>query len=315
VGSASGARTLIRFGALAAALSLSPISPLLLVLIPLGLMLVALRPDDVLALVVGIVLLGLAFLPAGGPRSTDWFAQRAWPMLLGAGFIGGTLVLGRATLLQRSLAAVSIAVLAVVAAGALRPTVVVGLDEWMTGQIQLAAIVLIQWSNAAGGRPEVAEPLTRAVMRWTDFQQQVYPALLALASLPALALGWYLFGRLTGKPETPAPVREFRFDDHLVWLFVAGLALFVLPVGPLLTRVGANAALFMAALYVVRGAAVITWLLRESGATPWTWLLLALAALLLYPMVLGAAFVFGIGDTWLDIRERIRSRRSPPVAR
>lgn len=292
---------------------MSPISPLLLVLIPLGLMLVALRPDDALALVVGIVLLGLAFLPTGEPRGTEWFAQRAWPMLLGAGFVGGTLVIGRATLLQRSLAAVSIAVLAVGAAGALRPSVVIGLDEWMTGQIQLAAVVLIQWSSAAGSRPEVAEPLTRAILRWTDFQQQVYPALLALASLPALALGWYLLGRLTGKPETPAPVREFRFDDHLVWLFVAGLALFVLPAGALLTRVGANAALFMAALYVVRGAAVITWLLREGGATPWTWLLLGLAALLLYPMVLGAAFVFGIGDTWLDIRGRIRSRR-PPLA-
>jgi hypothetical protein len=109
-------------------------------------------------------------------------------------------------------------------------------------------------------------------------------------------------------------VREFRFDDHLVWLFVAGLAMFVLPVGGLLTRIGANAALFMAALYVVRGAAVITWLLRESGATMWAWMLLALAALLLYPMVLGAAFVFGIGDTWLDVRGRIRSRRSPPAA-
>lgn len=305
--------SLIRFGALAAALSVSPISPLLLVLIPLGLMLVAMRPDDVLALVTGLVLLGLAFMPASEPRTTEWFAQRSWPMLLGAGFVGGSLLLRRATLLQRSLTAVLVAILAVVAAGAFRPSVVVGLDEWMKGQIQLAAVVLLQWSHAAGARPEVAEPLTRTILRWTQFQQQVYPAMLALASLPALALGWYLLGRLTGRPESPGPVREFRFDDHLVWLFVLGLALFVLPAGDLLTRVGANAALFMAALYVVRGAAVITWLLREGGATAWAWLLLALAGLLLYPMVMGAAFVIGIGDTWLDIRGRVRRRRQPPA--
>ena len=53
--------TLIRFGVLLLALSLSPVSPMVLVLVPLALMLIALRPDNVVALVTGIVLLVLAF--------------------------------------------------------------------------------------------------------------------------------------------------------------------------------------------------------------------------------------------------------------
>lgn len=143
VGPAWGMTSLIRLGALAAAVSISPISPVLLVLLPLGLMLVALRPDDVLAIVMGLVLLALGFLSGGSARETEWFAQRAWPMLLGSGFVAATLTLRRSDLLTRSLAAVSLAGVAVLLAGLLRPGVVAGLDAWMTEQIQLASVVLL----------------------------------------------------------------------------------------------------------------------------------------------------------------------------
>lgn len=307
--------SLVRFGLLTAALLVSPISPLLLVLVPLALMLVALRPDDILAILTGLALLALAFLSGGSTRGTEWFAQRSWPVLLGSGFILTTLLLRRASLLTRSLAAIGTAGCAVAAAGLLRPPVVAGLDAWMSEQIRLAAVVLLQWSHAAAATPEVAESVGRAILRWAEIQRQIYPALLALASLPALAIGWYVLGRLTGRPEMPAPAREFTFSDHLVWLFAGGLALFVLAPGGALERVGANAAVFMAALYVVRGGAVISWLVREAAASAWTWALLALAALLLYPVVLGAAFVFGIGDTWLDVRTRIRGEPQSPGSR
>jgi hypothetical protein len=308
---AGRASTLFRLGVLAAALLVSPISPFLLVLIPLGLMLVALRPDDVPALLTGVALLALAFLSGGSVRGTEWFAHRSWPVLLGSGFVVASLLMGRSTLLARSLGAVGTAAVTVAVAGLLRPYVVVGIDGWMGEQIQFAAVVLLQWSHGAATSPEVAESVGTAILRWADIQRQIYPALLALASLPALAIGWYVLGRLSGRPEMPAPVREFRFSDHLVWLFAAGLALFVLAPAGLAERLGANAAVFMAALFVVRGGAVIGWLLAAAGATTWAWMLLALAALLLYPVVLGTAFVFGIGDTWLDVRERFRRRSSP----
>jgi len=300
--------TALRFGALALALVVSPISPVLLVLIPLALMLVALRADDVMAIITGLVLLAVVFLTGGTAHATDWFAHRSWPMLLGSGFVIASLVLRDASLFTRSLAAIATGGVAVAAAALFRPAVVAGLDGWMTSQIDLASVVLLQWSQAAAASPEVADSVARAILRWAEIQRQVYPALLALASLPALAIGWYVLGRVTGRPETPAPVREFRFSDHLVWLFVAGLALFVLASAGPLQRLGANAAVFMAALYVVRGGAVIGWTLRAAGATAWSWLLLVLATLLLYPVVLGAAFVFGVGDTWLDVRRRFRPR-------
>lgn len=300
--------TALRFGALALALVVSPLSPLLLVLIPLALMLVALRADDVMAIATGLVLLGVVFLTGGPEHGTEWFAHRSWPMLLGSGFVVATLVLRDAPLFTRSLAAIATGGVAVAAAGVFRPSVVGNLDGWMTSQIDLASVVLLQWSQAAAASPEVAESVARAILRWAEIQRQVYPALLALASLPALAIGWYVLGRVTGRPETPAPVREFRFSDHLVWLFAAGLALFVLAPGGPLERLGANAAVFMAALYVVRGGAVIGWTLRAAGATAWSWLLLVLATVLLYPVVLGAAFVFGVADTWLDVRRRFRPR-------
>lgn len=311
-GPAAGrATSLFRLGVLAAALLVSPISPFLLVVIPLGVMLVALRPDDVPALLTGIALLALAFLSGGSARGTEWFAHRSWPVLLGSGFVVASLLMRRSTLLGRSLGAICAAAVAVTAAGLLRPEVIVGIDSWMAEQIQLAAVVLLQWSHGAATSPEVADSVGTAILRWADIQREIYPAFLALASLPALAIGWYVLCRLTGRPETPAPVREFRFSDHLVWLFAAGLALFVLvPAGPA-ERLGANAAVFMAVLYVVRGGAVIGWLLTAAGATAWGWMLLAFASLLLYPVVLGTAFVFGVGDTWLDVRERFRRRSSP----
>lgn len=302
--------SLIRLGVLAVALLVSPISPLLLVVIPLALMLVALRPDDVLAILTGALLLGLAFLPGEPARGTQWFAQRSWPLLLGSGFVVTTLVWRQASLFVRSLAAICAAAAIVAMIALLRPAVVAGLDAWMGEQIQLAAVVLLQWSHSAAASPEMAESIGHAILRWADIQQQVYPALLALASLPALAIGWYVLGRLTGRPEAPAPTREFRFNDHLVWVFVIGLAAFILAPDGSMERVGANAAVFMAALYVVRGGAVIGWLLGAIGASAWTWLFLALATILLYPVILGTAFVFGIGDTWLDVRERFRRRSS-----
>lgn len=307
-------RSLIRLGILATALMVSPISPLLLVVIPLALMLVALRPDDVLAILTGVMLLGLVFVPGGLPRGTEWFAQRSWPLLLGGGFIVATLVWRQSPLFVRSLVAICGAAAVVTLLALLRPEIVAGLDAWMGEQIQLAAVVLLQWSHSAASSPEMAASIGEAVLRWADIQQQVYPAMLALASLPALAIGWYVLGRLTGRPEAPAPTREFRFSDHLVWVFAIGLAAFVLAPEGLVERAGANAAVFMAVLYVVRGGAVITWLLGAIGASAWTWMFLAFATVLLYPVMLGTAFVFGIGDTWLDVRERFRSRPSSPGA-
>lgn len=296
---------MLRFGVLVVALSISPVSPLLLVLIPLGLMLVALKPNDISALITGLFLLALTFGSGLASPGSDWFAQRAWALLLGGGFVIATLTLRRATLLERSLGALLIGGVAIAAAGMIRPEVVVGLDGWMAERIQLASVLLLDWTTSVDSSPDVAASTVRAITTWTAVQKQVYPAFLALGSLPALAIGWYLLGRLTGRPEELIPIRAFRFNDQFVWLFAAGLAVYALPLGEAAVRIGQNATVFMAVLYVVRGLAIGVWILKAAGVSLLTWVLLAIVTALLYPVALGATFAVGVGDTWLDVRGRL----------
>lgn len=303
--------SMLRFGVLVLALSVSPVSPLLLVLIPLGLMLVALKPSEFSALLTGLLLLALTFGSGMASPGSDWFAQRAWAVLLGGGFVVATLVFRRATLLGRSLWALLIGGVAIAAAGMIRPEVVVELDAWMADRVQLASVLLLDWTTSVNSRPDVATSMTRAITTWAAVQKQVYPAFLALGSLPALAIAWYLLGRLTGKPEELMPIRAFRFNDHLIWLFVGGLAVYALPLGEAAARIGGNAAVFMVALYVVRGTAIGFWILKAAGASFLIWALLAIAAALVYPVALGVTFAVGVGDTWLDVRSRFERFATP----
>ena len=66
--------------------------------------------------------------------------------------------------------------------------------------------------------------------------------------------------------------------------------------------IGANAVVFMGALYALRGAGVF--LAVTGGGSFFGWLLLAVGFLILAPfMIMGAAFI-GLGDTWFDLRGR-----------
>ena len=87
-----------------------------------------------------------------------------------------------------------------------------------------------------------------------------------------------------------------------VWVLIGGLALLLLPLDGLADRAGGNLLVFMAALYALRGAAV----LLVVGGSPGLlgWLLVALVGLLLYPLVMIAMFAIGLSDTWLDLRTR-----------
>jgi len=140
-----------------------------------------------------------------------------------------------------------------------------------------------------------------AELQWT-----LFPALLGLRSLAALGLAAWFAGRLRG-PAAPAlrlrPLRDFRFNDQLVWLLIAGLALVALPLGAAATRAGYNALAFMAAMYAVRGVGIFVFL---AGGAPTLLSVLfgAFALIFLYPLVLTAAVLLGLGDTWLDVRGR-----------
>lgn len=238
--------------------------------------------------------------------------SRGWALLLGGAFLVATLARPAWGVLPRSLAAV---LLALVMGGA--AVLVAG------GWAEMDALIrthLLTVSDTAfrGLRPAKADSSVIAQFGETarqvaNIQWQVFPALLALQSLAALALGSWAIARLR-RTEAGVfalrPLREFRFNDQLVWVVILGLALLVLPLDAMATRLGYNALLFMGGLYALRGLGVIVFL---TGGAPsfLTVLFGAIMAVFLYPLVLTATVLVGLGDTWLDVRGRAAT--APPT--
>ena len=104
-------------------------------------------------------------------------------------------------------------------------------------------------------------------------------------------------------------VRNFRFNDHLVWAWLLGVVLILAPIGHIADRIGGNAVFFMGALYVLRGMAVL--LSRVGGIPVAAGIFGGLVALLLYPilaLLLAVMLIVGLGDTWLNVRSRLSPR-------
>ena len=290
---------------------LSPMSPVWLVFVPFALLLLAFRTEDWLSVAVAAVILGLGF--AGSrPSGLEWYVPRAWSLIAGGAFVAVSAARGRNGLVDRSLWAIGVALSVVLLIGLARPGVLQGVNWWMAAEIRQAALVAggILERLQGSADPEVRRQLEVAVQRWVEFQQDVYPAMLSLATVAALGLAWFGFERLSGCFRSPGPIREFRFSDHLIWLLIGGLCLLVLPMGGLAFRVGENAALFMGGLYLLRGAAILLWIGAAAATSVWSGVLLALAALFLYPVVLGTALVLGLSDTWIDLRARLSRARA-----
>lgn len=186
-----------------------------------------------------------------------------------------------------------------------------GFDRVVQEQFGAAAQVWEEQIRASGASPEVTRELGASLQRTIALQRELFPALAGLQSLAALGLAWWLVARIPRATTDPRlqplrPFQEFRFADEWVWVLIAGLLLVVLPLTPPVTRFGANALLFMGVLYAVRGVAVFAFLAR--GASPLLWTLLAAVSILvLAPFAVPAVTLVGIGDTWIDVRRRVRA--------
>ncbi len=281
---------------------LSPLSPLVLVGLPLAVTLLAFRTRAPLAIAVAAVLLGFVFNEAGSNPSPVWFAERAWGLLLAGGFVVAKLAMRDKRLFPVSIAAVGISFGVVVLVGLIRPSLVAELDWWVTAQLDRSALAAYQLLEPGGERWTVVGAAIQTVVA---LETVIYPALLGLASLCALGLVSYVMRRLEGVEAALAPLRDFRFSDQLAWLLVLGLILFIVPAGDWAARLGENVVAFMSGLYLLRGAAVLVWLSAAVVTSGWAVALCILAALLLYPIALGAALVMGLSDTWLDLRNRL----------
>lgn len=286
---------------------LAPVSPIVLVGLPLAVLLLAFHHRSYLTLGMAALLVALAF--GGRPEHVEplWYAERGWALLLGGSFVVATLALSRRNVMLRSIGALGAAAAVVFCTALLRPSLVSELDWSMGGEIQRAAGLTIEMLHGlSGADPAMVQKLSGAMYDMVGIETKLYPAFLALGSLAALGVGWYVVTRLAGIREAIGPLREFRFSDQLVWVLIAGLVLFLLPIGELASRLGENAMVFMGGLYLVRGLAVLFWVGAAFITSAWSAALWGLAALLFYPIALGAALLVGLCDTWLDVRTRLR---------
>lgn len=287
----------------AAVLLLSVFDAVPLVLLPLALLLVA-RPAEQRWKWVGLGAL-LWALTVALPGGTLAALSRGWGLLLGGAFLLATLLRPGWGVMPRALGALALAgaasLLGLGATGAW-PAV----DGMVQKHVQTVSSLTLASLGTQAADSAWVEQLGASAERVATLQWTLFPAVLGLQSLAALALASWWIARIRRGADAPfrlRPLRDFRFNDQLVWVVVAGLVLLALPVGGAVDRVGFNALFFMGALYALRGVGVFAFF--AAGAPPFFSIVFGLlVALFLYPLVLTAAVLVGLGDTWLDVRGR-----------
>jgi hypothetical protein len=147
--------------------------------------------------------------------------------------------------------------------------------------------------------------MTAQMSAMADTVSILYPALLALSAIAGLRLAWAWYHRIADHPvgSPPAPFAAFGFSDQLVWGWVIGGVLTLLPEPAPLRLIGANLLLVWAALYGTRGLAIVAaGSARIPGSVRAT---LVLVSLVMLPFVLCGLTLLGLADTWLDFRRRM----------
>ena len=155
--------------------------------------------------------------------------------------------------------------------------------------------------TATGGGTQLLDEMS-AMVRTIG---ALYPALLSLAGLAGLRLAWAWHHRIAQRPlgQEPMGFASFEFSDQLVWGWVLGLALCLLPLPAGWGAVGTNVLLIWAFLYAARGLAVFSaGSKRVPGHVIAT---LTVVAMFLLPFVIGGLTLLGLADTWLDFRRRL----------
>lgn len=164
------------------------------------------------------------------------------------------------------------------------------------------------WRRAAERNPSldsVVKSNESDLRMISDRSARTVPALVALESLLALALAWVIYHRMASLDLGPqmGALKEFRFNDQLVWGLAVGATIFFLPVFADGKDAGLNLLVFFGALYLVRGVGVLSFMTRSKWAAT-----LLIVMTIFAPLVLGAlALGVGVGDTWMDWRTRARA--------
>jgi hypothetical protein len=295
----AGRRQLARAAGFAlVTLVLAVTQPMVLVGVPLALLLLAWGPRNAASAALAGGILAASLL---GSRSGLWWFERGWPLLLAGIFVWVSAWRRDWGFTSRALAALGLAALVAGAIFAASPHAWQGIDALMAERAARAADATLQ---LLGGSAD--ERIRWLADKVAALQVAVFPALVGVSSLAALGLAESLRTWLAGARSAFGELRSFRFNDHLVWIWLLGLVLVLAQQGDVATRIGGNAVLFMGALYVLRGMAVVLAVL--GGVSPLVGVLSGVIALLLAPVLalaLALLLIVGLGDTWFNVRSRV----------
>ena len=234
-----------------------------------------------------------------GPYDGMWYLERGWALLLGGSFVGLSIVRPKMKISDRALEAVFGALMVLVILMTLIPGAWNVVDWVISDRVRATVTQVI----ALGGNEWLTPAFISALYQTAEVQVLIFPALTALASMSALLLSWWLFTLFSGRNEgVLGSVKNFRFNDHLIWIFVVGLFLLFTRWSEPLQRVGSNAVVFIGALCAVRGAAVIVFI--TGGFSVLGYAMTIFGLVIVPPIVLGGAILIGIADIYLDFRKR-----------
>ncbi|MBO77836.1 MAG: hypothetical protein CME17_10415 [Gemmatimonadetes bacterium] len=234
-----------------------------------------------------------------GPYDGMWYLERGWALLLGGSFVGLSIVRPGMKISDRALEAVFGALMVLVILMTLIPGAWNVVDWVISDRVRATVAQVI----ALGGSEWLTPAFISALYQTAEVQVLIFPALTALASMSALLLSWWLFTLFSGRSEEVlGSVKSFRFNDHLIWIFVVGLFLLFTRWSEPLQRVGSNAVVFIGALCAVRGAAVIVFI--TGGFSVLGYAMTIFGLVIVPPIVLGGAILIGIADIYLDFRKR-----------
>ncbi|HUQ83027.1 MAG TPA: DUF2232 domain-containing protein [Gemmatimonadaceae bacterium] len=310
---------------------LLPLVPLLRVAIPIEQSLLLIVPALAASALVGWWAGGRFFLALSWTALAVWIlvtplpgsagfvaAAKGWALLAAATFGVVSIMSPRQPFFPRALSAIGLSFavgLALVLFAAKRPDSVERtvraeytrrVDSWLADWESLSKTK--EWQQLTRDNPgmeTLARESSDRLRQLPPVTARLYPAILALESLAVLALAWALFHRVSRARIGPplAPLKEFRFNDQLVWGLVAGITAVAVPTLTAFRVAGLNLLVFFGALYALRGLGVLTWFFAPGR------LMVALTiglAIFMWPLLGVFALGIGLGDTWLDWRSRPR---------
>ncbi|MGI9090052.1 MAG: DUF2232 domain-containing protein [Gemmatimonadaceae bacterium] len=241
-----------------------------------------------------------------------------WTLLVCAAFGVASLLTPREGFFVRALSAVGMAVVGSFVMASITPGGTSNVRAVMLSEYGRRTDSTIGWFNHVTASPDWRKAAEKnpqldamAVSNEVDLRRlpdqaaRLLPALVVLESLAALALAWVVYNRLSRTAAGPelGSLRDFRFNDQLIWGLAVGATIFFLPVFQDGKSAGLNLLVFFGALYLLRGVGVLSCVTRGK----WVGTLLIILTIFA-PTLLGAlALGVGVGDTWMDWRTRAQS--------